>query len=136
MWLIFLDRLSSSVVGGVNGRPVFGIRPSLGRLMLPFGFLLALTSRPGVLAGALGGTRFFGVVGPWILVICCIRVARFGDWDGVFRLAFMDSFRLRAELILSKILELRKFSLILCTFLGLERFLVGGLQGRASATGE
>ena len=137
IWLIFLDCLSSSVVGGVNGRSIFGIRPNLGRLMLPFGFLLALTRRPGVLAGALGGTRFFGAVGPWILVICCIRVARFGDWSGLCRLVFnIDRFKLRVELKLSRVLALRIVSLIICTFFVLGRFLGGGLQGRASATGE
>ena len=49
---------SSSVVGGVTGCPIFGIRPSFGTFMLPLGFLFALISRP---AGFLAGVRGLGL---------------------------------------------------------------------------
>ena len=116
--------LSSSVVGGVIGRPIFGIRPSFGTLMLPLGFLFALTSRPaGFLTGVRGLGLGLGTGGAWIWVICFISVVRFGDWkEGCVRLYI--------RLVISLIL---KFTLVRFFFAG---FLAGFLTGiLASADG-
>ena len=92
----FFLALSSSVVGGVMGNLAsFGMRPNFGTFILPLGFLFAFVRRPGDLIG----TRFLGVEGPWIFVICFMRVGRLGDWEG--RNFFVSFFSIKRFLVLS-----------------------------------
>ena len=51
---------SSSVVGGVMGRPSLGMRPSFGTLMLPLGFFLCLNKEASWTGRGFKRGPFFG----------------------------------------------------------------------------